>query len=51
MLCGLVLYLISRVWMSAQRGVMHYYSVVYALRDRVSLGLGVLAAITVIVAI
>jgi 4-hydroxybenzoate polyprenyltransferase len=50
-LCVLLLYWISRVWMTAHRGGMHDDPVVYALRDRVSLGVGVLAAITVIVAI
>ena len=51
MLCVLMLYWISRVWMTAHRGGMHDDPVVYALRDRVSLGIGVLAAITVAVAI
>jgi 4-hydroxybenzoate polyprenyltransferase len=51
MLCVLVLYWISRVWMTAHRGGMHDDPVIYALRDRVSLGLAVLATITVIVAI
>ena len=51
MLCVLLLYWISRVWMTAHRGGMHDDPVVYALRDRVSLGLGVVAAITIAVAI
>jgi 4-hydroxybenzoate polyprenyltransferase len=51
MLCVLVLYWISRAWMTAHRGGMHDDPLVYALRDPVSLGLGVLAAITVIAAI
>jgi 4-hydroxybenzoate polyprenyltransferase len=51
LLCALVLYWITRVWITAHRGDMHDDPVIYALRDRVSLGLGVLAAITVIVAI
>jgi 4-hydroxybenzoate polyprenyltransferase len=51
MLCILVLYWISRVWMTADRGGMHDDPVIFALRDRVSLGLGALAAIIVIVAI
>jgi 4-hydroxybenzoate polyprenyltransferase len=50
-LCVLLLYWISRVWMTAHRGGMHDDPVVYALRDRVSLGLGVMAAITIAVAI
>jgi len=51
MLCVLMLYWISRVWMTAHRGGMHDDPVVYALRDRVSLGVGVLAAATVLLAI
>lgn len=51
MLCGLLLYWISRVWMTAHRGAMHDDPVVYALRDRVSLGLGLVAAITIAVAV
>jgi 4-hydroxybenzoate polyprenyltransferase len=50
-LCILMLYWISRVWMTAHRGSMHDDPVVYALRDRVSLGIGVLAAITVAIAV
>jgi 4-hydroxybenzoate polyprenyltransferase len=51
MLCVLMLYWVSRVWMTAHRGGMLEDPVVYALRDRVSLGLGVLAAITLLVAL
>jgi 4-hydroxybenzoate polyprenyltransferase len=51
MLCGLLLYWISRVWMTAHRGAMHDDPVVYALRDRVSLGLGLVAAITIAAAV
>ena len=51
MLCILVLYWISRVWMTTHRGGMHDDPVLYALRDRVSLGIGVLATLTVILAI
>jgi 4-hydroxybenzoate polyprenyltransferase len=50
-LCVLLLYWISRVWMTAQRGSMHDDPVVYALKDRVSLGLGLLAAIAIAIAI
>jgi 4-hydroxybenzoate polyprenyltransferase len=50
-LCVLVLYWISRVWMTAHRGRMHEDPVVYALKDRVSLVLGLIAAITIAVAI
>ena len=51
MLCVLMLYWISRVWMTAHRGKMHDDPVVYALRDRVSLLLGLGAAITIALAI
>ena len=51
MLCVLMLYWVSRVWMTAHRGAMHDDPVVYALRDRVSLGIGLLAAVTIAVAI
>ena len=51
MLCVLMLYWISRVWMTAHRGRMHDDPVVYALKDRVSLLLGLIAAITIAVAI
>jgi 4-hydroxybenzoate polyprenyltransferase/phosphoserine phosphatase len=50
LLCVLMLYWVSRVWMKAQRGEMHDDPVVFALKDRVSLGIGLLAAITVAVA-
>jgi len=50
-LCVLILYWISRVWMTAHRGGMHDDPVVYALRDRVSLGIGVVAAIAIALAI
>jgi 4-hydroxybenzoate polyprenyltransferase len=51
MLCVLMLYWVSRIWMNAHRGAMHDDPVVYALRDKVSLALGILAAITVFLAI
>jgi len=51
MLCVLMLFWISRVWMQAQRGKMHDDPVVFALKDRVSLAVGVLAAVTVALAI
>jgi 4-hydroxybenzoate polyprenyltransferase/phosphoserine phosphatase len=47
MLCVLMLYWISRVWMKAQRGSMHDDPVVFALKDRVSLVIGLLAVLTV----
>jgi 4-hydroxybenzoate polyprenyltransferase len=51
MLCVLMLYWISRVWMKAQRGRMHDDPVVFALKDRVSLAIGLIAAVTVFAAI
>jgi 4-hydroxybenzoate polyprenyltransferase len=50
-LCVLMLYWISRVWMTAHRGKMHDDPVVYALKDRLSLVLGLCAAITIAVAV
>lgn len=50
-LCVLMLYWVSRIWMTAQRGQMHDDPVVFALRDRQSLTLGVLAAIIIALAI
>ncbi len=50
-LCVLVLYWISRVWMKAQRGEMHDDPVVFALKDKISLGIGLLAGITVALAV
>lgn len=50
-LCVLLLYWISRVWVTAERGGMHDDPVIYALRDPASLTVGVLAAITVVLAI
>ena len=51
LLCVLMLYWISRVWMMAQRGHMHDDPVVFALKDRQSLAIGLAAAITVALAI
>jgi 4-hydroxybenzoate polyprenyltransferase len=51
LLCVLMLYWVSRVWMCAQRGRMHDDPVVFALKDRVSIAIGVLAAVTVAVAV
>lgn len=50
-LCVLMLYWISRIWMVAQRGKMHDDPVVYALKDRVSLVLGLIAAIAIAIAV
>ncbi|MEP7242651.1 MAG: UbiA family prenyltransferase [Gammaproteobacteria bacterium] len=51
LLCVLMLYWISRVWMKVHRGEMHDDPVVFALRDRISLAVGLLAAVTVAIAI
>jgi 4-hydroxybenzoate polyprenyltransferase/phosphoserine phosphatase len=51
MLCVLMLYWISRVWMQAQRGRMHDDPVVFAFKDRISLVIGLLAAVIVVLAI
>ena len=51
MLCVLMLYWISRVWMIAQRGRMHDDPVIFALKDKQSLGIGLLAAVAVALAI
>jgi 4-hydroxybenzoate polyprenyltransferase len=50
-LCVLLLFWVSRVWMTAQRGSMHDDPVVYALRDRVSLAVGLLMVVTALCAI
>ena len=47
LLCVLMLAWISRVWMKAQRGEMHDDPVVFALKDRVSLVLGLLGVVVV----
>ncbi|HEV2703943.1 MAG TPA: UbiA family prenyltransferase [Steroidobacteraceae bacterium] len=49
-LCVLMLYWISRVWMKAQRGQMHDDPVVFALKDGASIGMALLAAFTVVAA-
>ncbi|WP_347986878.1 UbiA family prenyltransferase [Methylomonas sp. AM2-LC] len=51
MLCVLLLYWISRVWLKAHRGKMHDDPVVFAMKDRISLAVGALAAIAVTLAV
>jgi 4-hydroxybenzoate polyprenyltransferase len=51
LLCVLMLYWISRIWMKAHRGTMHDDPVVFALKDRMSLMIGLVGAITVAVAV
>jgi 4-hydroxybenzoate polyprenyltransferase len=50
-LCVLLLYWISRVWLITHRGEMHDDPVVFAMRDKTSLAIGMLAAFTVILAV
>ena len=50
-LCVLMIYWVSRVWMTAQRGQMHDDPVVFALKDRISIGVALLAALTIFIAI
>ena len=46
-LCVLLLYWITRIWMKAHRGRIHDDPVVFAMRDRVSLATGLIAALIV----
>ncbi|HWY25663.1 MAG TPA: UbiA family prenyltransferase [Nevskia sp.] len=51
LLCPLLLYWVSRVWIITHRGGMHDDPVVFALRDRTSRWLGLLAAVIVALAV
>jgi hypothetical protein len=42
LICPLLLYWISRVWMLAHRGQMHGDPIIFALKDRASYGIGLL---------
>ena len=48
--CPLLLYWIGRIWMRTTRGTMHEDPVVFALTDRISYGLGLLAGLAVMIA-
>ena len=50
-LCVIMLYWITRIWMKTHRGKMHDDPVVFALQDRVSMATGLLAALTVSLAV
>lgn len=50
-LCLLLLYWISHVWLKAHRGEMDDDPVVFALKDKTSIGIGILAAVTVLMAV
>jgi 4-hydroxybenzoate polyprenyltransferase/phosphoserine phosphatase len=51
MLCVLILYWVSRIWMKTHRGEMHDDPVVFALKDRISLVIAVLGVIAIALAI
>lgn len=51
LLSVLVLYWISHIWMQTHRGKMHEDPVVFAFRDKISLAIGVLAFLTIMIAI
>jgi len=44
------MYWISRAWLLANRGEMHHDPVLFALKDRTSYWLGLLAAVVVVLA-
>lgn len=50
LLCVLMLYRASWVWMQAERGEMHDGPVLFTLKDRIGLAVGVLVVITVLLA-
>ena len=50
-LVPIMLYWISRIWMQTHRGQMHDDPLVYALKDRISLLTGVIAAVILWLAI
>lgn len=51
LLCLILLYWISRVWLIAHRGEMHDDPLVFAFTDKTSLALGIFAALAVLLAI
>jgi hypothetical protein len=50
LLCPILLFWISRVWLKAQRGEMHDDPVVFALRDRLSQLIGICTAVILVLA-
>jgi len=50
LLCPVLMYWISRVWIKAKRGELSEDPIVFALRDRVSICLGVIVAALLVVA-
>ena len=51
LLCPLLLYWVSRAWAIAHRGIMHDDPVVFAVKDKVSRGLMLIATIIIIAAV
>jgi len=51
LLCPLLLYWITRVWIKTSRGQMHDDPVIFALRDRPSLGVAALAVVLILAAV
>jgi 4-hydroxybenzoate polyprenyltransferase len=51
LLCILLLYWVSRIWLKAHRGQMHDDPVIFALKDKTSIGIGILSALAVWLAI
>jgi 4-hydroxybenzoate polyprenyltransferase/phosphoserine phosphatase len=51
LLCVLLLYWISRVWIRAHRGQMHDDPVVFALKDSISIAVGVIGVLSALLAI
>ncbi|MBS0375170.1 MAG: UbiA family prenyltransferase [Proteobacteria bacterium] len=49
-LCPLFLYWVSRTWLLTSRGQMHDDPIVFAFRDRVSLGVGALVVVAIVAA-
>ncbi len=50
LLCPVMLYWVSRVWLLAHRGLVNEDPLVFALRDKVSYGVGLVAALVLLVA-
>lgn len=51
LICPLILYWISRVWLLAHRGQMHQDPIVFALRDKASYSLALASAVIMILAV
>jgi hypothetical protein len=51
MVCPLLIYWISRVWLLAHRGQLHEDPVLFALKDKTSYLIGILVAVVMLVAL